>query len=340
MNINPSNNSNSKKDGVRNFITTHSKNIKKKSSVLWSRFLHKGKQKMTVMFIPHSEKKIINFHISIFTISGILVSLVITIIITSAFIINHSSTIKEVSKLKKYRANSKETINAYKKEIYKLQNTVENNFKGAIEQLYLALTRKNPKAIKNNVLWAKGGVSNVDPLKQDLKNLPSTDALTIREINSDLKRTKKLLNDFKNLIENRKKIIENTPSIWPVDGFIVSRWGNRNSPYSFRKEFHQGIDIKGFPGKSIRATAPGTISNIKWDRNLGLTISIKHKYGFVTSYSHCQRVTVEKGQKVSKSEIIGYIGKTGKTTKYICYYQIKVGTDFVNPLPYLNRILL
>jgi len=340
MNINPSNNSNSKKDGVKNFITTHSKNIKKKISILWSRFLHKGKQKMTVMFIPHSEKKIINFHISIFTISGILVSIVITIIITSAFIINHSSTIKEVSKLKKYKENSKETLNAYKKEIYKLQNTVENNFKGAIEQLYLALTRKNPKTIKNNVLWAKGGVANVDLLKQNLKNLPSTDALTIKDINSDLKRTKKLLNDFKNLIENRKKIIENTPSIWPVDGFIISRWGNRNSPYSFRKEFHRGIDIKGFPGKSIRATAPGTVSNIKWDRNLGLTISIKHKYGFVTSYSHCQRVTVEKGQKVSKSEIIGYIGKTGKTTKYICYYQIKIGTEFVNPLPYLNRILL
>jgi murein DD-endopeptidase MepM/ murein hydrolase activator NlpD len=48
---------------------------------------------------------------------------------------------------------------------------------------------------------------------------------------------------------------------------------------------------------------------------------------------------VEPEQKVSKGEVIGYVGRTGKTTKYICYYQVKIGTEFVDPIPYLNRII-
>ena len=324
----------------KSFLSNKFSKFTAKSNELWAAFQHKGKQKLTVMLIPHSEKKIINFHISIFVISGFILFLLTTIGITSTFILNQSATIKEVSKLKKFEKDSKQIIRKYKEEVSELQDAFHNNFKGSIEQLYLALTKKNKRAIQNNALWAKGGVPNPNPTKQvDLSTLPSPDALTIKDINTDLKRTKELLYKFKNLIEDRKKIIENTPSIWPVDGYIVSRWGHRNSPYSFRKEFHLGLDIQAFPGKAIRSTAPGTVTNIKWDRNLGLTISIKHKYGFVTSYSHCQRVTIEKGQKVSKSEIIGYVGKTGKTTKYICYYQIKIGTDFVNPMPYLNQIL-
>ena len=31
----------------------------------WQRLMTKGKERITVMFIPHSEKRIINFHISI-----------------------------------------------------------------------------------------------------------------------------------------------------------------------------------------------------------------------------------------------------------------------------------
>ena len=72
------------------------------------------------------------------------------------------------------------------------------------------------------------------------------------------------------------------------------------------------IDIEAFPGSEIRATAPGKVSEIRWDPVLGLVVSIKHKYGFTTSYSHCQRVSVELDQQISKGEVIGYVGRTGQ----------------------------
>ena len=42
---------------------------KKRFGKLWEKYLEKGHEKMTIMFIPHNEKKIFNFQISKFTIS-------------------------------------------------------------------------------------------------------------------------------------------------------------------------------------------------------------------------------------------------------------------------------
>jgi len=294
-------------------------------------FVTKGKEKITVMFIPHTEKKIINFHVSIFSITVITGIIITTVVITSTMIVNHSSTIKEVSKLKKYGMHSKIQIKKYKDEINKLY-AIFQKFKPEITHLY-SLTPESDI----DSLWARGGATT-GAIAKNNEISPPMEVLEIEEIKRELKTTKKILAKIKNFLEYRKKIIENTPSTWPAEGYIISRYGHRNSPNTFKPEFHKGIDIESFPGAEIRSSAPGKINDIKWDPMLGLTISVKHKYGFTTSYSHCQRVSVETGQKISKGEVIGYVGRTGKTTKYICYYQIRIGTEYVDPMPYLNRI--
>lgn len=317
------------------FISDHFSGIADKIKAFWKLFVTKGKERITVMFIPHSEKRIINFHISIFAISFIVGMTICIVTITSILIINHSSTIKEVSKLKKYGSNSKIQIQKYKEEINKLY-TIFQKFKPEITHLY-SLTPDSDI----DSLWAKGGVPNLNPPKgseNENEISPPLEILNIQEIEKELKTTKKVLVKIKEFLEYRKNIIENTPSIWPVNGYIVSRFGNRNSPNNFEQEFHSGIDIEAFPGTEIKATAPGRISDINWDPTLGLTITIKHKFGFISSYSHCQRVSVEIGQKISKGEVIGYVGRTGKTTRYICNYQIRIGTENVDPMPYLNKI--
>ncbi len=334
MALNPfkESNLNDLQKNIFTFLSNHCANLISKIKLYWSNFIKKGNERITLMFIPHSEKRIINFHISIFTISFIIGIVIVTITITSILIINHSSTIKEVSKLKKYGKYSKIQKQKYTEEIDKLY--------ALLKQLKLEMNKfasiqnKRPTS-----LWAKGGIHNPNPKFKSDGNTPPESVLNIEEIDKDLKRSKDIFKDIKKYLAYRKKIIENTPSIWPVDGHIISRFGLRESPFTFTKKYHYGIDIEAFPGAEIHATAPGKVIDRKWDSVLGLTISIKHKYGFVTTYSHCQRVTVKKGQKVSKGETIGYVGRTGKTTRYTCYYQIKIGTAFVDPMPYLNRII-
>lgn len=314
------------------FVADHFSGLSQKVND-WLRLIDaKGKERITVMFIPHSEKRIVNFHLSIYALTIFSTLVVATVTITSLIIINHSSTVKEVSKLKKYGTNSKQQISRFKDESNKLYESFQR-LKPEITHLYSLTPGSDIDS-----LWGKGGDFTGKIPEGENNMAPPVELLNIQEVERELKTTKKVLSKIKSFLEIRKKIIENTPSVWPVNGYIVSRFGKRSSPYTFEEEFHNGIDIETFPSAEIKATAPGIINDIKWDPSLGLTVSIKHKYGFITVYSHCQRVAVEPGQKVSKGEVIGYVGRTGKTTRYICQYQIKIGTEYTDPMPYLNKI--
>ena len=299
----------------------------------WSLFVKKGRERITIMFIPHSEKRIINFHVPIFAISIIVISLIVTITITSLAIINHSSTIKDVIKLKRYGINSNIQKKQYNEEFNRLYNIFQK-FKPEISQLY-ALTNKNV----DSQLWAKGGGQPLNGATNIEKgDSPPIEVLNIQEMQQELKTTKEALEEIKSFLQDRKKIMENTPSIWPVKGYIFSKFGMNTSPYTFQREFNSGIDIASFPGKQIKATASGKVEKITWDPKFGLKIIIKHKYGFSTSYSHCERVIVDENQLVSKGEVIGYLGKTGKAARHMCFYQVIIGTECVDPYPYLNTI--
>ena len=336
MALNPfkDSNLNDLQQDLLDFFYDHTRGIKKAIADWWVRFNKKGNERITVMFIPHNEKKIVNFHISIFAISIFVAALVLTVSVTSVLIVNHTSNIKSVSKLKMYGSNSKVQIQQYKVEINRLYEIFQR-FKPEITYLY-SLTPGNTV----DSMWAKGGVSNPNNTAIAGEDQPAIEILNIEEMERDLRETKNALDKIKVFLADRKKIIENTPSLWPVNGYIISRYGERVSPYSFKKEVYRGIDIAAFPGAEIVSTAPGNVESIQWDPVLGLTVSIKHKYGFVTSYSHCQRVSVEVGQKINKGEVIGYVGRTGKAIRHLCYYQIRIGTEFVDPMPYLNKIIV
>ena len=213
----------------------------------WDRFVAKGNEKITLMVIPHSEKKIVNFHISIFSISFIVGILTLVITLTSILIINHSSTIKEVSKLKNYGSNSKIQIKKYKEEINKLYSVFQK-MKPELTHLYSLTPGSDIDS-----LWAKGGIENPNPGPEaeaeagnEDPGTPPLEVLNIQEINTELETTKKILVKIKSFLEYRKKIIENTPSVWPVDGYVISRYGQRNSPYTFaervpQRHRHRGI---------------------------------------------------------------------------------------------------
>ena len=340
MKINPFKdaNLNDLQQNISDFLMDHFEDKKLKIKTLWKRFKEKGNERITIMFIPHSEKKIRNFHVSIFTISSIAAFIFITIIVTSILIINHSSTVKEISILTRGESDSKTQLTIYNEEIGTLQTIFEKGLKPILGNVYKLSTGENKET-----LWAKGGLDNQNPTEEDSDysddNDDSLERLNYMQgIKHELEITKDVIGKLKNFLNYRKKIIENTPSIWPVEGYIVSQYVEKKSPYSLKRENHKGIDIETFPCAEIRATAPGNVSEIKWNPTLGLTVSIRHKYGFITSYSHCQRVSVEVGQKVLKGEVIGYTGKTGNAAEYMCFYQIKIGTEYINPMPYLNRI--
>jgi len=119
MGLNPFKNSDLEdlQKNIKDFLKDQFGELSQKLKDKRDNYIKKGKEQITVMFIPHSAKKIFNFHIPIYAIILISTLIIVTITLTSVVIINHSSTLKEVSKLKMYGTNSKFQIKKYRDEI-------------------------------------------------------------------------------------------------------------------------------------------------------------------------------------------------------------------------------
>lgn len=309
----------------------------------WRITKEKGRERLTVMLIPHSEKKIFNFQISFFSITSWVVALVLVVLVASITIINHSSTVKEVDILIGNEKDSKKLIAEFRKETKNLSHLFDS-LRPEIIGLYTITSGSRKKA--NELFGGMGGPAediNHESGESALIMPPEGDELPpeiydISRIQKDLEIASSTIGDVKKFLISRKNIIVNTPSVWPVEGYISSLFGKRINPFTGMNEFNFGIDIVSMPGAEVHATAPGVIVFAGWDENLGLTVRIKHKYGYRTVYGYNQRITVKVGQRVSKNEVIGFVGRTGFATRYVCHYQIRIGTVEVDPLPYLNRI--
>jgi murein DD-endopeptidase MepM/ murein hydrolase activator NlpD len=77
---------------------------------------------------------------------------------------------------------------------------------------------------------------------------------------------------------------------------------------------HNGIDVAGFVGESVLATADGVIAYAYDSREAcGITVKIYHvTHGFQSIYCHLQKLLTSEGNDVRRGEIIGPLGRTGQ----------------------------
>ena len=130
---------------------------------------------------------------------------------------------------------------------------------------------------------------------------------------------------------------EKTPSIWPVEGRISSPFGTRRTPYRRGQyQFHTGIDIVGRYGDEIRATAGGVVIHAATSGTFGKKIVIDHGYGYTTHYAHLCTYEVTAGDVVEKGQIIGGMGRTGRTTGVHLHYEVRLYEYPVDPIEYMG----
>lgn len=119
------------------------------------------------------------------------------------------------------------------------------------------------------------------------------------------------------------------PAGYPVSGYISSGFGWR------RGSFHSGVDICVNRGNPVMATANGTVSYAGWKGGYGLTVIIRHNFGFSTLYAHLSKVSVNAGKRVARGDVIGYSGMTGYATGPHLHYEVMVNDKPVDPRNYL-----
>jgi murein DD-endopeptidase MepM/ murein hydrolase activator NlpD len=125
--------------------------------------------------------------------------------------------------------------------------------------------------------------------------------------------------------------------VWPVNGRLLSRFGEREDPFSGEGALHTGVDISASMGTPVHAAADGIVSRAEYWGGYGKMVAIDHGNGMHTWYAHLSRFEVVPGQEIRRGEVLGYSGATGKVTAPHLHFEVRLGGNPVNPYPYLTR---
>ena len=140
------------------------------------------------------------------------------------------------------------------------------------------------------------------------------------------------------LLKKQDKIWDETPSIIPVDlekPKISSEFGWRVNPFTKSRELHAGIDIIGRRGVKIIAPANGEVVRKGYSKWLGNYLVVEHNNHIKTIYGHLDSVFVERGARVKRRALLGFMGNTGLSTSSHLHYSVLVRGRPVNPMLYI-----
>ena len=117
---------------------------------------------------------------------------------------------------------------------------------------------------------------------------------------------------------------------------LTSPYGWRTHPVYGDRRFHSGVDLAGSEGSAIYAARSGTVTTATYNSTSGYYVTINHGDGYSSSYLHMTGYIVKVGQKVSRGQVIGYMGSTGVSTGPHLHFSIYYNGSTVNPASYIK----
>jgi murein DD-endopeptidase MepM/ murein hydrolase activator NlpD len=97
---------------------------------------------------------------------------------------------------------------------------------------------------------------------------------------------------------------------------------------------HLAVDYSAPQGAPIWAVADGWVTRCGWSNGSGNSITLRHRLGLSTHYSHLSRFArgIRQGASVKQKQVIGYVGSTGVSTGPHLDYRLKRDGNYINPL--------
>ena len=127
------------------------------------------------------------------------------------------------------------------------------------------------------------------------------------------------------------------PSLWPVEGKLMSPFGGRTDPFSGEGAIHTGVDMQAPMGTPVVAAADGIVVYAEWESGYGRLVILDHGNGLQTYYGHLSHFEVVEGQEVRRGDVIAKSGASGRATSPHLHYEVRMGGTPVNPYPFLKR---
>lgn len=120
---------------------------------------------------------------------------------------------------------------------------------------------------------------------------------------------------------------------WPVTGRVIATFGPQE------KGLHNdGLNIAAPKGSPVRAAENGVVAYAGDEiRGFGNLLLIRHADGYMTAYAHNEVLLVNRGDTVRRGQVIARVGQTGNVSSPQLHFEIRKGTQAVDPEQFLGR---
>jgi murein DD-endopeptidase MepM/ murein hydrolase activator NlpD len=120
--------------------------------------------------------------------------------------------------------------------------------------------------------------------------------------------------------------------VWPVKGKILSAFGSKDNGLR-----NDGVNIAAQRGEPVFAAQSGIVAYAGNDiPGYGNVVLIRHNDGWMTTYAHLERIYTQRDVGVAKGDMIGTVGMSGGLTVPQLHFEIRQGSEALNPERYLR----
>ncbi len=187
-------------------------------------------------------------------------------------------------------------------------STTSSRSAGTVQDAPVEMSAAPPAAVEREVLSSPGPVT-AEPLSPP----PSQKAVSVASADVPARAGSKF--------------------IWPVDGPVISTYGPKADGRS-----NDGVNIKAAKGAPVRAAENGVVVYSGDElQGYGNLVLIRHADRWMTAYGHLDSVVATKGMTINRGQTIGTVGQTGSVDAPQLHFEIRRGTEALNPEPYLAR---
>jgi len=121
---------------------------------------------------------------------------------------------------------------------------------------------------------------------------------------------------------------------WPVKGRVISAYGSKPNGQQ-----NDGINISVPENTGVKAAEDGTVAYAGNElKGYGNLVLVRHANGYVTAYAHNSEILVHRGETVKRGQVIAKAGQTGGVASPQVHFEIRKGSNPVDPSKYLTSL--
>lgn len=276
------------------------------------------------------------YNLILFLISSIIFAGFITVLLLNTEFINTPQELIQSREIKNYELQMK----VLNKKLEQVESTLANIEKRD-NNLYRVYFEASPIPPEQRRMGF-GGINRYDYLNgYENSDLIINTTKRIDILTKELVIQSKSLDEIELLAKNNESLLSSIPTIQPISNSDLKRmasgFGWRTDPFTKKRKRHWGMDFSAERGSPIYATGDGKISRAdNRAAGFGNHVRIDHGFGYVSIYAHMDNISVRRGNRVKRGDIIGYVGSSGRSVAPHLHYEITKDGKKIDPINFYH----